>query len=145
MILLNIRNSVREILMRLRIAYLNNIWGHHLHPSAKISFTTYLDRTNPKGIVIGAETILTRGVVMLAHDFSRSWTGTTSIGARCFVGVNAIIMPGVTIGDEVVIGAGAVVTKDIRSGSVAIGNPARVVRTIRATAYGQIIENFPAH
>ena len=43
-------------------------------------------------------------------------------------GGGAIILPGVTIGDNVVIGAGSVVTKDIPSDSVACGNPCRVVR-----------------
>lgn len=41
-----------------------------------------------------------------------------------------MILPGVTIGDEVVIGAGSVVTKDIPSGVVAVGNPCRVLREI---------------
>ena len=42
---------------------------------------------------------------------------------------NAMIMPGVTIGDRVVIGAGAIVTKDIPSNSVAVGVPAKVIKT----------------
>ncbi|OWT33038.1 hypothetical protein BGI41_04520 [Methanobrevibacter sp. 87.7] len=50
------------------------------------------------------------------------------IGKRCWIGVNAIILPGVTIGDNVVIGAGSVVTHDIPSNTVAVGSPARVIR-----------------
>jgi len=52
------------------------------------------------------------------------------IGRRVFIGVNVVIMPGVTIGDNSFIGAGSVVTKDIPANSVAVGAPARVVRTI---------------
>ena len=50
-------------------------------------------------------------------------------------------MPGVKIGDEVVIGSGAIVTKDIDSNSIVAGNPAKVLRTgVRTGAFGKIIE-----
>lgn len=52
------------------------------------------------------------------------------IGERVWIGGNVTILPGVTIGDEAVIGAGSVVTKDIPSGVVAVGNPCRVLRKI---------------
>lgn len=52
-----------------------------------------------------------------------------SIGSDVFIGVNCVILPGVTIGDRVVIGAGSVVTRDIPSGTVAAGSPARVLGT----------------
>ena len=45
-----------------------------------------------------------------------------------WLGANALVMPGVTIGDNVVVSAGAVVTRDIPSDSLAMGVPARVVR-----------------
>jgi maltose O-acetyltransferase len=50
------------------------------------------------------------------------------IGDRCWLGARAIIMPGVTIGEGTIIGAGAVVTKDCKPGSVYVGVPARKVR-----------------
>jgi maltose O-acetyltransferase len=53
-----------------------------------------------------------------------------TIGDNVWLGGGAIVLPGVTIGDNTVIGAGAVVTKDIPANSVAVGNPARVVRVI---------------
>ena len=52
------------------------------------------------------------------------------IGKCCWIGAGAIVMPGVTIGDNSVIGAGSVVTKDIPSDVVAVGNPCRVMRPI---------------
>ena len=52
------------------------------------------------------------------------------IGKNCWLGAGVIVLPGVTIGDNTVIGAGSVVTKDIPSNVVAIGNPCRVLREI---------------
>ena len=46
----------------------------------------------------------------------------------CVIGVNSIIMPGVKIGNEVVIGSGSVVTKDIPNNCIAVGNPAKVIK-----------------
>lgn len=56
------------------------------------------------------------------------------IGKRCWIGAGAIILPGVTVGDDTVIGAGSVVTKDIPSGVVAVGNPCRVIKTLEKKA-----------
>ena len=52
------------------------------------------------------------------------------IGKNCWLGAGVIVLPGVTIGDHSVIGAGSVVTKDIPSGVVAVGNPCRVLREV---------------
>lgn len=51
-----------------------------------------------------------------------------TIGDDCWFGGSVIVLPGVTIGDNVVIGAGSVVTKDIPSNTMAAGNPARVIK-----------------
>lgn len=53
-----------------------------------------------------------------------------TIGSNVWFGGNVTVCPGVTIGDDVVVGAGSVVTKDIPSHSVAVGNPAHVMRPI---------------
>ena len=56
------------------------------------------------------------------------------IGKDCWIGGNAIILPGVTIGDGVTVGAGSVVTKDIEPFSVVVGNPARVIKKLEKPA-----------
>jgi maltose O-acetyltransferase len=84
-------------------------------------------------ISIGDDTTLSGGVRVLAHDAStKRHTGYTvlkpvSIGRRVYVGADAILLPGVTIGDDAVVGAGSVVTKDVAPGTVVAGNPARAI------------------
>lgn len=58
------------------------------------------------------------------------YTAPVRIGKNCWLGANVVICPGVTIGDNSVIGAGSVVTRDIPENSVAAGNPCRVLREI---------------
>lgn len=53
-----------------------------------------------------------------------------SVGNNVWIGAGVQVMPGVTIGDDVVIGGGSVVVKDIPSNSVAVGNPCKVIRAI---------------
>lgn len=52
------------------------------------------------------------------------------IGRNCWLGAGVIVLPGVTIGDNTVVGAGSVVTRDLPCGVVAAGNPCRVLREI---------------
>lgn len=53
------------------------------------------------------------------------------IGNNVWIGGNVVVLPGVTIGDNTVIGAGSVVTKDIRSNMLAVGNPCKVIKEIK--------------
>jgi maltose O-acetyltransferase len=63
----------------------------------------------------------------------QGWVEDTpvTVGRNAWIGMGAIILPGVTIGEGCVIGAGSVVVKDVEPFSVAVGNPARVVRSRR--------------
>lgn len=87
-------------------------------------------------IEIGDRVTFAPRVHVLAHDASTkrllgyTRLGEVSIGNDVFVGAGTIILPNVNIGNNVVIGAGSVVTHDVPSGSVAVGNPARVIGTI---------------
>lgn len=57
------------------------------------------------------------------------------IKKNVWIGVNVIILPGVTIGENAVVGAGAVVTKDVPDNAVVVGNPARVIRYLDADKF----------
>lgn len=101
--------------------------------------TTTIDLTRPHLIEIGKNVRITRGVVILTHGadwhvlrnvykdpFVCGSAGKVVVGDNVFIGVNSIILKGVTIGSNSIIGAGSVVTKSIPSLSVAAGNPAQV-------------------
>jgi acetyltransferase-like isoleucine patch superfamily enzyme len=100
-----------------------------IHRSTRVGRSVIFDRTYPPGIHIGKHTYITNNVTILTHDHASSqWELHTFIGERCFIGNHAIILPGLTIGSEVIIGAGSVVTRDIPSNCIAAGNPARIIR-----------------
>ena len=60
----------------------------------------------------------------------REWALPVTIGDNVWIGGNVTILPGVTIGDNVTIGAGSVVTHDIPSNVIAVGNPCRVIKNL---------------
>lgn len=72
--------------------------------------------------VVGNHTFIAHGVVI---------SGCVKVGSGCFIGAGATILPRIKIGTGSVIGAGAVVTRDIPDWSIAVGNPARVVRAVQ--------------
>lgn len=112
-------------------------WGGYINISRNcvIEHNVGLDKMNPKGIYIGDNTLVASGTTILAHDHVRKrpdgsyWYADTRIGRNCFIGVRSLILPGVTIGDECCIGAGSVVTKDIPAHCMAVGVPAKIIKT----------------
>ena len=84
---------------------------------------------------IGDNVIISDARILL-HDGSSalfcdgfSLVAQTSIGSNVFIGVDSIILPGVKIGNNVVVGAGTLVSKDIPDNSVVVGNPQRIIGT----------------
>lgn len=136
----------RHAMVWLRTWYLRTVYGMDLHPSVRISFKAHVDKTNPKGVIIEEDTVVAFNATILAHDWATERYGAqndikTHIGKNCFIGCGSIIMPDVTIGDEVVVAAGAVVTKDVPTGCLVGGNPAKVIRSnIKTKSYGRLID-----
>lgn len=61
----------------------------------------------------------------------REWAEPVTIGNNVWIGGSVTVLPGVNIGDNVTIGAGSVVTRDIPDNAVAVGNPCRIIRYIK--------------
>lgn len=120
---------VRRVLIRLRWLYFVKVWKMSIDPTAHFSLRAELDRTHPSGIHIGRESYVAFGAVILTHDMTRGVYADTRVGERCFIGAHSLLMPGVTIGDNSIVGAGSVVTRDVPPGSIVAGNPARIVRS----------------
>lgn len=95
-------------------------------------------------IYIGEKSVITNGVLILTHDYSID-CGLSSInmedkkfeslfykdvhiGKNSFIGQRAVILPGVCIGDNCIVGAGCVVSKNIPNDSIVVGNPCRIVK-----------------
>lgn len=135
--------ALRRLLIDLRLWYLRRIRGMDLGANVKISLRANLDGTNPRGIHIGEDTYIAFHAIVFAHDMSRLLHTDTYIGRNCFIGAHAIIMPGVRVGDECIVGSGAVVTKDVPAQSIVAGNPARVIRQgVRLKPYGIMADRY---
>lgn len=138
MIVKVIRDRIRLWAIELRKHFYIRFYGVHIHPTARISYGTIIDRS--KKIYIGQYACMASGAVMLAHDYCRAYSAKTTLGDYSFVGVNAIIMPGVTVGNHCVVAAGAIVIHDVPDCCMVAGNPAVVVKTgIMTKKYGQLV------
>jgi len=138
--MVKIRMLVRIVVIRILYVIYTSMYKMDISKTARISFNAKLDKTNPKGIHIGDESYIASGAIIFTHDYSRDIHVETFIGKRCFIGANAIIMAGITIGDCVIVGAGAIVTKDVPSNCIVVGNPARVIRqNVRTKKFGQLV------
>ena len=102
---------------------------------------TIIDATRPFLLKIGNDVQITSGVTILTHGYDWSVlkgvygkvygsAGEVIIGNNCFIGMHTTILKGVHIGDHCIIGANSLVNKDIPSGWVAAGNPAKPIMTI---------------
>ncbi|MGI6222877.1 MAG: sugar O-acetyltransferase [Prevotella sp.] len=103
--------------------------GHHVFINHSLTMMA------AGGITIGDGTMIGPNVQLLTdnHDFHNRMVllcKPINIGKNVWVGAGATVLPGVTIGDNAVVGSCAVVTKDVPENAIVVGNPARVVRTI---------------
>ena len=116
-----------------------NFGGKHVHFGKNIYANFNLTMVDDGHIYVGDYTMFAPGVIVATaghpilpelRETVYQYNMPVHIGKNCWIGAGAIILPGVTIGDQVVVGAGSVVTKDLPSNVVAVGNPCRVIREI---------------
>jgi maltose O-acetyltransferase len=110
--------------------------GLRAEPPIRMSSGAIVDPDFAWAVEIGAHTIIAHDVRIIAHDAAiKRLTGYTEvcrvkIGERCYIGAGAIVLPGAVIGDDAIVGAGALVRGNIPPGTVAVGNPAKVIGSI---------------
>lgn len=132
---MNLRYQVAKIARRWRMWCLHKKGYVNINKNTVIEHNVGLDKLNRKGIHIGSGCLVASGTIILAHEHifvkpdGSYYMKDTYIGNNCFVGVRSMICPGVHIGNQCVIGGGSIVTKDIPDNCMAVGVPAKVVKT----------------
>ena len=116
-----------------------NWGGKHVHFGKGVYANFNLTLVDDTHIYVGDYTMLGPNVVLATaghpilpelRPLAYQYNMPIHIGKNCWLGAGVIVLPGITIGDNSVIGAGSIVTKDIPANVVAIGNPCRVLREI---------------
>ncbi|MTV81169.1 sugar O-acetyltransferase [Secundilactobacillus folii] len=119
--------------------FYSNWGGHHVHLGDHVYANFNLTAVDDTHIYIGNNTMIGPNVTLAtaAHPVSPELRAAAyqynmpiHIGVNCWLGANVTILPGVTIGENTVIGAGSVVTKDMPANVVAFGTPCKVIRPI---------------
>ena len=129
MIIVKFRQMLWKLAVSFYPAYLRYVYKMDIGKNCRISWRAHLDQSvNPKGIHIGDNTMIISRAVVMTHDNCRSLKADVYIGNNCVIGGHSIIMPGVTIGDESIVGIGSVVTKDVPPHCIVAGNPAGIIR-----------------
>ena len=125
--------------------------GIQIGARCRIFSNLYMNR-EPYLITIGDNVTISSGVELCTHDNAvikvvpgkTDIVGEIKIGNNCFIGMNSIIMYGVTLGDGCIVGAGSVVTHSFPANTVLAGNPARAITTSDkyAEKYAKYAINF---
>lgn len=116
-----------------------NFGGHHVHFGTGVYANFNLTLVDDTHIYVGDYTMFGPNVVLataghpIAPELRKrgyQYNAPIHIGNNCWLGTGVLVMPGITIGDNVIIGAGSVVTKDIPSNVIAVGNPCHILREV---------------
>ncbi len=117
----------------------SNWGGKHVHFGKGVYANFNLTLVDDTHIYVGDYTMFGPNVVLATaghpilpelRPLAYQYNMPIHIGRNCWLGAGVIVLPGITIGDNSVIGAGSVVTKDIPANVIAVGNPCRVLREI---------------
>ena len=117
----------------------SNFGGGHVHFGNGIYANFNLTMVDDTHIYVGDYTMFGPNVTVATaghpilpelREQGYQYNFPVHIGKCCWLGAGVIVLPGITIGDNVVVGAGSIVTKDLPSNVVAVGNPCRVLREV---------------
>ena len=116
-----------------------NWGGHHVHFGKGIYANFNLTLVDDTHIYVGDYTMFGPNVTVATaghpilpelREKGMQYTAPVHIGRNCWFGAGVVILPGITVGDNVVVGAGSIVTKDLPDNVVAVGNPCRILREV---------------
>lgn len=116
-----------------------NFGGAHVHFGDHVYVNFHLTCVDDTHIFVGDNTMIGPNVVIATaghpilpslREKGYQYNMPVRIGKNCWIGAGVIILPGVTIGDNTVVGAGSVVTKDLPPEVVAVGDPCKVLRPV---------------
>ena len=114
-------------------------WGRHTHFGRQVYANFNLTLVDDTHIYIGDCVLIGPNVTIATaghpiepglRQQAAQFNVPVRIGNNVWIGANSVVLPGITIGDNSVIGAGSIVTRDIPANVVAVGNPCRVLREI---------------
>lgn len=117
----------------------SNFGGRHVHFGKNVYANFNLTCVDDTHIFVGDYTMIGPNVTLATaghpilpelREKAYQYNMPIHIGRNCWLGAGVVVLPGVTIGDNTVVGAGSIVTKDLPSGVVAVGNPCRILREI---------------
>jgi acetyltransferase-like isoleucine patch superfamily enzyme len=120
-------------------AYLHRARGVKIGKDVFLGSLVVLDDAYPEYITIEDHVQVSAGAKILAHDSSfnnvfegrlPTYIGSVVIKQHAYIGSGALILPGVTVGERAIVGAGAVVTSDVPARTVVVGVPAKTEGTI---------------
>lgn len=123
-------DSLSKIFYRMR--------GTKIGKNVGIAHGVFIEESRPYLVTIEDGANIGPRVIIVAHDSSYHCIdpekpilfGKVTIQKNAYIGAGAIILPGVTIGERAIVAAGAVVTKDVPSGMIVAGVPARIIKTV---------------
>lgn len=116
-----------------------NWGGHHVHFGKGIYANFNLTLVDDTHIYVGDYTMFGPNVTVATaghpilpelREKGMQYNAPVHIGRNCWFGAGVVILPGITVGDNVVVGAGSIVTKDLPDNVVAVGNPCRILREV---------------
>jgi len=117
----------------LRVAF-HRARGVRVGPDVEIGYLVIIDNLYPELVTIEAGATISARSTILAHDEAMQYTdrgpdriAPTVVKERAFIGVHCVLLPGVTIGERAIVGAGSVVTRDVAAMATVVGAPANEI------------------
>jgi galactoside O-acetyltransferase len=129
-----------------------NWGGHHVHFGNNVYANFNLTAVDDTHIYVGDYTMFGPNVTLATaghpilpelREQCYQYNAPIHIGRNCWLGAGVIVLPGITIGDNTVVGAGSIVTKDLPSNVIAVGNPCHILREINEHDKKYYFKNLP--